>query len=120
VTDPVDLPYKTVQAKRAKSLILGPLADCDWWTIRKLTDHVLCERLHAFVGLDRGSARQAVRRSVIHIGSLGFAETKRTPGARGLMDTHVRRVLTAEEIETERRQLMDEVAIECGYIESDD
>jgi hypothetical protein len=106
--DPWDLPDD-----RAKSLACAPLSNREWWSIRALTE-AACERLFAFNGLDHAAGRRAVLRTIRKLEGLGIVETKTEAGPRGLDVLYVRRLTTAAEIEAERQQLLDEVAMEQG------
>ncbi len=112
-SDPWNLPEG-----RAKALACGPLADREWWTVRKLAEYARgclagypgC--LGAFDGLDHAAARKAMLRAVRELKKLGIIETRTEAGPRGLKVLHVRRPMTPAEIEAERQQLLDEVAAE--------
>jgi hypothetical protein len=111
IADPWDLPDGTIKQRRAKSLALKPLADWQWWTIRRLTEYAR-EQLGAFAGLDHAAARKAVLRAIRELEEVGIGETRIETGPRGFPVLCVRRLRTAADIEAERQQLLDEVADE--------
>jgi hypothetical protein len=113
LADPRNLPDG-----RAKSLALVPLADRQWWTVRRLAEFAR-EHLGAFGGLDHRAARQAALRAVDELRELGIVETKIEAAPRGLKETQVRRLMTADEIAAEDQQLLAEVAAEQGSQVSD-
>lgn len=105
-SDPWDLPDS-----RAKSLACAPLANRQWWSVRRLAEHAQ-EHLGSFDGLDYPAARQAVLRAVRLLKDLGIVETKTEIEQRGLNVLYARRPITAADIEAERQQLLEEVAAE--------